>query len=100
MLASLNSTDAAQVGYTARQMLIKCTYAGGAVSICVSNDVTACSVSGSLVGDSAVCSNLCTADEYGLIYLGVSPLGVLPSIDLPAGCRLVPRGSYCCPCGT
>jgi hypothetical protein len=100
MLASLNSTDAAQVGYTAGQMLIKCAYAGGAVSICVSNDATACSVSSSPVGDSAVCSNLCTADEYGLIYPGVSPLGVMPSIDLPAGCRLVPRGSYCCPCGT
>ena len=103
MLASLNSTDAAQVGYTARQMLIKCTYAGNTLSICVSNDVTACPVS-SLVGDSAVCSNLCTADEYGLIYLGVSPLGALPSIELPAGCRLgAPSpgsGLYCCPCGT
>jgi hypothetical protein len=103
MLASLNSTDAAHVGYTAARVLLTCAYAGGG-GVCVSNDPTACPGFGSVGGDSVSCSNTCTADEYGLGYGGVGPLAAPPSIDLPVGCRLgepTPGGVafYCCPCG-
>ena len=103
MLASLNSTDAAHVGYSAARALFDCTYTGGG-SICVSNDVTGCSGSRAVIGDLVSCSNLCAADEYGLAYGGVGPLAAPPSIDLPAGCgsgMFTPGGVafYCCPCG-
>jgi hypothetical protein len=103
MLASLNSTDATQVGFSAKRMLLECT-GGGVTGVCVSNDNTGCSGSGAVVGDSVVCSNLCAANEYGLSYGGVGPLAPSPSIALPAGCRaglLTPAGIafYCCPCG-
>jgi len=104
MLASLNSPDATQVGYTAARALVNCTYADGVRSTCVSNNPTSCSDSGLLVPDSAVCSNLCTADQYGLAYGEAGPLGPPASIDLPAGCgagMYTPGGVafYCCPCG-
>ena len=102
MLTKLNSTDAAQVGYSAARGLFECQ-AGGATEICVSNDAAGCS--GSAVGSSVVCSNLCAANQYGLGYGGVGPLAPPPSIDLPAGCgtaMFTPGGTefYCCPCGT
>jgi hypothetical protein len=98
MLASLNSTDAAQVGYSAKRMLVECTGAG-VTNICVSTDVTGCT------GSSVGCSNLCAANQYGLSYGGVGPLAPPPSIGLPAGCgpgMYTPAGVafYCCPCGT
>jgi hypothetical protein len=103
MLASLNATDADHIGYSAERMLIECQ-GGGISGICVSNDVTGCSGSGSVVGGPVNCNNTCAANEYGLGYGGVGPLAAPPSIDLPAGCRLglqTPGGVafYCCPCG-
>lgn len=102
MLASLNSTDATQVGYTAARGLFQCPV-GGATEICVSNDAAGCS--GSAAGNSASCANLCTANQYGLGYGGVGPSAPPPSISLPAGCgqgMYTPGGVafYCCPCGT
>jgi hypothetical protein len=99
MLASLNSTDVAPVGYTAARGLFQCV-AGGVTEICVSNDATGCSVS---AADN--CTNLCSANQYGLGYGGVGPLAPPPSIALPAGCgqgMYTPGGVafYCCPCGT
>ena len=103
-LEGLNSTDAAQIGYSAKRMLLECT-GSGITETCVANDATACPGSGSVVGDSAVCRNLCAANEYGLSYGGVGPLAPPPSIALPAACKLglpTPGGTafYCCPCGT
>ena len=105
MLASLNSTDAAEVSWSTGRMLLNCTYTGGSTEGCLSNDATGCpgpplTTDGDLVG----CSDLCAADEYGLSYGGVGPLAAPPSIDLPAGCgsgRYTPAGVafYCCPCG-
>ena len=99
MLASLNSTDATQVGYNAARGLFQCT-GGGVTAICVSNDATGCS--GSAADN---CTNLCSANQYGLGYGGVGPLAPPPSIALPAGCgqgMYTPGGVafYCCPCGT
>jgi len=99
MLASLNSTDVAPVGYTAARGLFQCT-GGGVTAICVSNDATGCS--GSAADN---CTNLCSANQYGLGYGGVGPLAPPPSIALPAGCgqgMYTPGGVafYCCPCGT
>jgi len=101
-LESLNSTDAAQIGYSAKRMLLECT-GSGITETCVANDATACPGSGSAVGDSAVCRNLCAENEYGLSYGGVGPLAPPPSIALPAACKLglpTPGGTafYCCPC--
>ena len=104
-LESLNSTDAPQIGYSAKRMLLDCT-GSGVTETCVADDATACPGSGPVVGDSAVCRNLCAANEYGLSYGAVGPLGPPASIPLPAGaCRLglpTPGGIafYCCPCGT
>jgi len=103
MLANLNSTDAAQVGYSAARGLVKCGGTAGASGVCVGNDPG--SGCGSALGDSVGCSNLCAANQYGLAYGGVGPLAPPPSIDLPAGCGsalYTPAGVafYCCPCGT
>jgi hypothetical protein len=103
MLANLNSTDAAQVGYSAARGLVKCGGTAGTSGVCVGNDPG--SGCGSALGDSVGCSNLCAANQYGLAYGGVGPLAPPPSIDLPAGCgsgMYTPAGVefYCCPCGT
>jgi hypothetical protein len=104
MLASLNPTDAAQVGYSAGREFLECSYAGGTTEDCISSNATGCpgtvAVEGGLIG----CSNLCAASEYGLSYGGVGPSAAPPSIDLPVGCKLglqTPGGPafYCCPCG-
>lgn len=97
MLAKLNSTDAAQVGYSAGRAFFQCSLTGGITEECISNDPDGC---GNLSG----CSNQCGPTEYGLSYGGVGPLAPPPSIDLPTGCRLglpTPGGVafYCCPCG-
>ncbi|MGA7743795.1 MAG: hypothetical protein WBP56_20000 [Polyangia bacterium] len=110
MLASLISTDAAQLGWAAGRMLIACTYTNNVYGSCLSNDATACpevGIVGGLTVDLIGCSSLCTADQYGLSYGGGIPnVSPPPSIDLPAGCKLtlaVPfssvGGTYCCPCG-
>ena len=103
MLASLNSTDTALFGYSAKRMLLECT-GGGVTEICTSNDATGCPGPGSTPGGGIGCSNLCTSGEYGLSYGGVGPLAPPPSIALPAGCGqgvYTPGGVayYCCPCG-
>jgi hypothetical protein len=103
-LEGLNSTDAVQVGYSAKRMLLECT-GSGITETCVANDATSCPGSDPIVGNSAVCRNLCAANEYGLSYGGVGPLAPPPSIALPAACKLglpTPGGTafYCCPCGT
>ncbi len=105
MLASLNPTDAAQVGYSARRKLLQCSYAGGTTEDCISSDATGCPGPFLVQGDLIGCSNLCTVSEYGLSYGGVGPSAAAPSVDLPVGCRLglqTPAGVafYCCPCGT
>jgi hypothetical protein len=107
MLASLNSTDATQVGYSAARALVKCADTDGSSSFCLNSDITACPgpVAASGVGASVGCSNLCATNQYGLSYGGVGPSAVAPSIDLPVGCNLglqTPGGVafYCCPCGS
>jgi hypothetical protein len=102
MLTKLNSTDAAQVGYSAARGLLKCDGTAGDSDVCVGNDPG--SGCGSALGDSVGCSNLCAANQYGLAYGVVGPYAP-PSIDLPAGCgsgMYTPAGVefYCCPCGT
>ncbi len=103
MLASLNSTDATQVNYSAARALVQCTDTGGTSSVCVSNDITTCP--GSALGAGVSCRDLCAANQYGLAYGGVGPLAAPPSIEPPAGCgpgMYTPGGVafYCCPCGT
>jgi len=103
MLAKLNPTDAAPIGYSAGRVLLQCSFVGGTSEECVSNDVSRCS-SGGVPENSRGCSDLCGPTEYGLSYGGVGPFASPPSIDLPTGCRLglpTPGGVafYCCPCG-